>query len=108
MNAYDPQNFVWYNLLALAHYFADEPEPALAAAIKAMKIRPGWPPTLATLALCQSALGQADAARKCVEEIHRLPTPPGDILAPLKARNPQWAERLTAMIRKAGEERRED
>lgn len=105
LNAYDPQNFVWYNLLALARYFSGEAEPALAAAIKAMKIRPGWPPTLATLALCQAALGEVDAAHKSVEEMRKLPAPPGDILAPLKARNPGWARQMAAVIGMAGGER---
>ena len=31
---YDPQNFVWHNLLALAYLFADRAEDGLAAAVK--------------------------------------------------------------------------
>jgi hypothetical protein len=36
LSPYDPQNFAWYNLLALAHVFAGAPEQALAARLPGM------------------------------------------------------------------------
>jgi tetratricopeptide (TPR) repeat protein len=40
LNPYDPQNFVWLNLLGLAHLFSEHPDRALDAAMKAQRIRP--------------------------------------------------------------------
>ncbi|MGA8005889.1 MAG: winged helix-turn-helix domain-containing protein, partial [Burkholderiales bacterium] len=40
LNRYDPQNFVWGNLLALAHLFAGDAEQARASATRAVKLRP--------------------------------------------------------------------
>ena len=91
LSAYDPQNFAWYNLLALAHLFAGQPEPALAAAIKAQKVRPAWRPTIETLTCCYASLGRGEDAQSCVMQMRKLEKPPGDTLGPLRLRNPQWA-----------------
>ena len=102
LNAYDPQNFVWYGLLALAHLFAGNAEAALAAAVRAQKIRPTWQPTLETLACCYTSLDRVEEAQRCIAQARRLEKPAGDILAPLGARNPQWTEQMTGMLHKAG------
>jgi class 3 adenylate cyclase len=52
LNPYDPQNFVFIQMLALAYYFAGQNEKALHTAIRASEIRPTWLPTLETLAVC--------------------------------------------------------
>jgi tetratricopeptide (TPR) repeat protein len=100
LSAYDPQNFAWYNLLALAHLFAGQPEPALAAAIKAQKVRPAWRPTIETLACCYASLGRADEAQSCVMQIRKLVTPPGDTLGPLRLRNPHWVDQLESLLKR--------
>lgn len=101
LNRYDPQNFVWGNLLALAHLFAGDAEQARASATRAVKLRPDWRPTLETLACCHAALGDLRAARACVDQLARLERPPGDALGPLWRRHRGWAEKLSALLRKA-------
>jgi adenylate cyclase len=102
LNPYDPQNFVWLNMLALGLYFADQKEKALQTAIRAVKIRPTWLPALGTLALCYAALERIDEARECVRQMRELEQPKGDILALLKRHNPQWAEVMATTLRKMG------
>lgn len=101
LNAHDPQNFVWYNLLALAYLFAGKPEQGLAAAVKGRKVRPNWRPTFEALACCFAALGQWQEARQCIEEARLLEKPPGDALAPLRQRNPKWAAQIEELLTKA-------
>jgi TolB-like protein len=91
LNPHDPQNFVWYNLLSLAHLFAGSNDDALSAATRARNIRPDWPPVFATLTCCYSAVGQMHEARACFEQSRQLKRPTGDTLAPLWLRNAGWA-----------------
>lgn len=102
LNPYDPQNFVFIQMLALAFYFVDQRDKALQTAIRALKIRPAWLPTLETLALCYATLDRVEEARECVKQMRGLEKPKGDLLALLKIHNPQWTELITAMLRKAG------
>jgi len=101
LSPYDPQNFVWYCELALAHLCAGEAQDAVEAATKALKVRPDWLPTLEIMAICFVASGRLDDGRRCAEQIRQAPSPPGDIFAPLRARNRQWAEQMRALLRKA-------
>src|SRR5687768_1363772 len=87
----DPQNFVWLNLLSLAHLFTGAPDKALAAAIKGRKVRPVWRPIYETLTSCYVALDQHREARDCRAEMAQWKKPSGDALAPLRGRNPAWA-----------------
>ena len=100
LNPYDPQNFVWYNVLALAQFFTRQPDSALRCAVRALKIRPNWRPAMETAACCYLALGRAEAARECIEHIARREEPSGDALAPFKLRNPHWIGEMTALLRK--------
>jgi len=102
LNPYDPQNFVWYNLLALAHLFADQGDKALAAAVKARKIRPAWRPLYGTLACCFAALSRLQEAEQCIEQMRQLEEPSGDALGPLRLRNPHWTHELANLLKKAG------
>ena len=102
LNPYDPQNFVWFNVLALAHLFSGHPDRALDSAIKAQKVRPAWRPIVETLAACHAALGQMDEARRAIREMSKLEKPAGDALAPLFAINPHWREQRLAYLRDAG------
>lgn len=101
LSPYDPQNFVWYGELALAHLFAGEAPQAVEAATKALKVRPNWPPTLEVTAICFVATGRLDDARRCAEQMRQAPSPPGDIFAPLRARNRQWSEHMEGLLRTA-------
>jgi TolB-like protein len=101
LNPYDPQNFVFIQLQALAYYFADQHGKALQAAARASNIRPAWLPTLETLAVCYARLDRMEEARACVMQMREIEKPKGDLLALLKKHNPQWAEVMAAMLRKA-------
>lgn len=105
LNPYDPQNFVWFNLLGLAHLFSGHPDRALDSVMKAQKVRPAWRPIFETLVCCYAALGRSDEAQRAVTEIRRLDEPAGDALAPLLASNPRWREQRLAYLRDAGLER---
>jgi TolB-like protein len=101
LNAHDPQNFVWYNLLALAYLFAGKPEQGLAAAVKGRKVRPNWRPTFEALACCFAALDRWQEARQYIEKAHLLEKPPGDALAPLRQRNSKWVAQIEDLLTKA-------
>jgi adenylate cyclase len=101
LTPFDPQSFEWLRCLALAQYFAGNREVALQVATRALNIRPTWTPTLETLAICYAALGRVEEARSFVAQIRQLGKPP-DTLAQMKARKPDWAAEMAAMLRKAG------
>jgi TolB-like protein/Flp pilus assembly protein TadD len=101
LNAYDPQNFVWYNLQAVAYLFAGRAGDALAAATRGRKVRPAWRPIYETLACCHAALGQPQDAAPCLDQMRQLP-PAGSGLEPFKIRNPHCAERLQLLLKEAG------
>jgi TolB-like protein len=103
LNSHDPHNFVWFDLLALAHLFTGAIEPAVEAATQALKIRPAAHLTLEVMAICGAASGQMDDARECLAAARRLSAHPIAILAPLKVRNRQWCEVIERLLQKAGE-----
>ena len=102
LSPFDPQNFVWFQVLSLAEYFAGNREAALQAALRALKVRPAWRPTLEVVALCYAGLNRLDEARAFVEQLHHLEKPPGDVFAQMKTNNPEWAASMSAMLEKAG------
>lgn len=102
LNPHDPQNFVWFNVLAVACLLSERPELALETAHKALKIRPTWRLTLEVLAWCHVALGQADAARACVRQLQMHRQPADAIFMPLAMRNPQWAAQMAEKLRSVG------
>jgi adenylate cyclase len=102
LSPFDPQNFTWFRALALAFYFAGEKERALEAAKKALKIRPSWRPTLETLVFCCMALERGEEAKIFVDQMLRLGGPVADVFDDLKNHNPQWAQEICSLLRKAG------
>jgi TolB-like protein/tetratricopeptide (TPR) repeat protein len=101
LNPHDPQNFIWYDLLALAHLFAGDARSARDDAIRACTLRPAWRPTLETLACCHAALGDLRAAGEVAQQLSALERAAGNVFAPLVRRNPQWATSLAAWSRAA-------
>ncbi len=101
LTPFDPQNFEWLRCLAVAQYFAGNPEAALQVATRALNVRPTWTPTLETLAICHAALGQFEEAHSFVGQMRQLEKPP-DTLAQMKVRRPDWAAEMASMLRKAG------
>ena len=94
LSPYDPHMFVWFNMLAVAQLLTGEPAKARDSSLRALNIRPGWPRTFEILACCHAALGDWEEARKWSRQFHLLGGGAGDILAPLRHRNPHFADQL--------------
>lgn len=95
INPADPQNFVWFNTLACAQLFAGQPQAAMDAAERALKVRPDWRPAAEMAVCCLAGLDDADryeARRRALVDIK--PASVGDALAPLKRQSPHWAAAL--------------
>ena len=101
LSPYDPQNFVWFNVLALARLFSGRAEAGLEAAARALQVRPNWRTSLEVLVCCYAALGKWDEARRCAQQMDSAIKQPGDVLEPLKAHNPDWTEQMNTSLRKA-------
>jgi TolB-like protein len=101
LSPYDPQNFVWFNILALARLFSERAEAGLEAAARALQVRPNWWTSLEVLVCCYAALGKWDEARRCAQQMASVTRQPGDVLAPLKAHNAAWAEQMASALRRA-------
>src|SRR5262245_51921320 len=71
LSPYDPQNFVWFNMLALSRLFAGRAEEAREAAIRAQQVRPNWWTTFEVLTCCYAKLEQWDDARNCADDMER-------------------------------------
>jgi TolB-like protein len=97
----DPQNFVWFNVLALARLFSGRPEAGLEAAARALQVRPNWWTSLEVIICCYAALGGWDEARRYARDLTRVAKQPGDVLAALKAHNPGWNEQMRGALRAA-------
>lgn len=98
LNAHDPQNFVWYNTLALAQLFAGDAEAALVAVTRGRQVRPAWAPLYKTLTYCYASLGRLDEARSIFEQMPRMEPPSGDALGPLASRNPGWVDQMSGWL----------
>ena len=98
LNVNDPQNFVWYDLLALAHLLAGDAQSACDAATRSRKIRPSWRPTYEILAVCFAELGHDDQVQACVQTIFSLDVPPGDALQPVRRKHPNFEHQLRNLI----------
>jgi tetratricopeptide (TPR) repeat protein len=101
LNPNDPQNFAWYNLLAMAQLFLGDASGAISSAGEALKVRPDWRPTCETLAACHAAAGNFDDAKRAILRMDELKMPEGDALAPATKLNPYWDNRLSQLIRDA-------
>lgn len=102
LNRFDPQNFVWFNLLALAQLFCGEPRDALESARNAQQVRPGWTAAVATEVCCLALLGEIDRAHVVQRRLAHTDDPAGDSLAPLWKAQSQWARVFHDAIRAAG------
>jgi TolB-like protein len=101
LSPYDPQNFAWFNILALARLFSGRTEAGLEAAARALQVRPNWWTSLEVLVCCYVALGKWDEARRFAQQMATVARQHGDMLAPLKAHNPAWKEQMTNALRRA-------
>jgi len=102
LSPHDPQNTVWFNVLALAQLFAGDAESALLTAARALGNRPDWRPALETMACCYGAADKWDDASRCVRQMAQMQRSSDAGLAPLWEKNPQWRDRISDLLRKAG------
>src|SRR5262249_58715172 len=58
LSPYDSQNFVWFNILALARLFSGRAEAGLEAVARALQVRPHWWTSLRSLRCCYSSLSK--------------------------------------------------
>ena len=100
LNPHDPQNFVWYNVLATALLLQREFDSAVQQATNALKVRPNWRPAITTALCCYQAMGQKDGARQCVQRLARC-EPSADALGPLWRTNAHWREEMTSLLSQA-------
>jgi TolB-like protein len=98
LNRYDPQNFVWYTLLALAMLFGGRPEDALERAVAALKVRPKWRPALRVAAAASAASGRAESAVDWFQRWSQAPAESADALQPLWRNNPQWGRQFDRLL----------
>jgi TolB-like protein len=101
LNPFDPQNFLWFRTLSLAHYFTGDAAKGIQAAVKALQVRPTWRPGMEALAICHLALGNVEEARRCADKMEQLATPDSDVLEQLRIRNPHWAHEIAEALRAA-------
>jgi hypothetical protein len=94
LSPYDPQNFVWFNILALARLFSGRAEAGLEAAGRALQVRPNWKTSLEVLICCYIALGKFDEAARCAQQMDSMTSVSDDVLAPLKRQNRNWADEM--------------
>jgi TolB-like protein len=102
LNRFDPQNFVWFNLLALSQLFCGEARDALENARNAQQVRPGWKAAIETEVCCLVELGESDRAVIAQRRLGHSEDPAGDSLAPLWKSQPQWARIVKDAMRAAG------
>lgn len=92
LNPYDPQNFHWWRILALARLLCGESDRALEATLRALDLRPSWRLSLETAVLCYAALEQWKEAAECIAELRLSAPVKSDPVAILGLRHPQWDE----------------
>lgn len=98
LNPHDPQNSVWFNLLALARLLSGDIRGALETVRLGLKARPDSLPLSLTLSCCLAAAGERAAAREAYRLSQSLPAGPPDALAPLREHNPRWAADLRELL----------
>ena len=65
LSPFDPQSFSWFELLALAYYFAGHPEQGLGKMpSEPSPLRPGWTPALSVVVLCSVAMERHQGAKR--------------------------------------------
>lgn len=98
LNRFDPQNFVWSNILALACLFGDDAERALKFASMSLQVRPTWRPAMRpamrTAAAACAAMGRDKQAAQWARKWSGTPGLSADELGPLWRCDPAWTRRF--------------
>jgi TolB-like protein len=101
LNPNDPQNVAWHILLAYAELLSDMPDKALESANRALALRPVFGPTFEVLCCCTMALGRCEDARRWAERMKEVPGPEGHFIAPIRAPQPAYDQRIARLLEKA-------
>jgi TolB-like protein len=101
LNPHDPQNPVWFNLLALARLFAGDIAGSLETVRAAVKARPDSLPLAMTHTCCLVANGNLDDARRAARLAKSLPQGTPDALGPFRVHNPLWEQHLGNLLAQA-------
>lgn len=104
LSPYDPQNFSWLFLLALAYFFADKPQQGLSSARRALSLRPHWHNALKLVVACCVSLGDLGQARSAAAELQAT-DPGGDLIQSVAKFNTTWAEEINRVVHHATRER---
>ncbi len=72
LNPLDPHIFLTYSAMAFAHFFGRKEKEAADWAIKALRVKPDWPPALRALAASNALLGVEDDARKAIATLYNV------------------------------------
>ncbi len=107
LNRYDPQNFVWYNLLALALLFSGDAQGSLTHAIAALKVRPSWRAAMLAASAANDALGRDGDAARWLQRWSHAPAA-ADAMQPLWRLNPHWAAQMGQRIASGSATERRD
>ncbi|QRM27873.1 adenylate/guanylate cyclase domain-containing protein [Microvirga sp. VF16] len=94
LSPYDPQNFAWLFLLAVAYYFSGNAEPGLSAARRALSLRPHWIPALKVVVLCCKTLGDTRQAHSAASEIRSTSDAEGSLARLVPVSNPSWIDQI--------------
>jgi TolB-like protein len=98
LNPHDPQNSVWFNLLALARLLSGDTAGALETARHGLRARPDSLGLATTLSCCLAANGDREAAREANRRAKSLPQGTPDALSPLREHNPHWTAYLRNLL----------
>jgi len=101
LSSYDPQNFVDSTCLR-ARLFSGRVKATLESAARALQVRQNWWTSLEAIVCCYAALEKWDEAHRYVQLMKSVKKPTGDVMAPLNAHNPVWAEQVAIALQKAG------
>jgi TolB-like protein len=101
LNPNDPQNVAWHILLAYAELLSDLLDSALESANRALALRPAFGPTFEVLCCCTMALGRREDARRWAERMKEVGGPEGHFIAPIRAGQPEYDERIARLQQKA-------
>jgi homoserine acetyltransferase len=93
-----PPSSLFRGRASYAHLLDGDPEQALHAAMKATQVSPQWRPAWEVMVFCLAELGRMDDARRQLERLRSLDTPPSDVLEQLRLRNPGWAQRMASAL----------
>lgn len=70
LNPLDPRIFLTYSAMAFAHFIGRREAEAIEWAIKALRLKPDWPPALRVIAASNAVLGSYDEAQRAIAKLY--------------------------------------